>query len=581
MRIELKHIDANGILRAFTMPECPTGGVPQSFKYEEDETFCTFNKLIDYNLILDGEGYDFIDEIKHLPPDSNCLPVDVCIYHECDGEEKEFFNGEFTIGDIDDNCYACKAIAEIYERGIHRCIKENWERKIEFFRVPKKTILNIFGDENQSAAFFNGSLPAGTPNNTVAAGQVPSIIGTPNLPAIDVQGNPIDFPLDWWVLETQFQIEGPAGDDPIDTTITTIWVREEFTTGSINTLPPIGTNWIPIGDTVPQLWVRCPSFKEPINDARSLNEIIDLVFKRTAVHCYEDENSDDDADGRDVCMASHFYNYNTNTLTDTPPANTYYATAAPLQELYITQKSDAKYPNASNPAKNFKHRLCLKELLDCLVGDLKFWIEETPTKTTLRIEHISWEFDVDCIDIQDYKSDFTANAVVSNRGKERAGNENYSWAEEGSEAFQNRTIIYKGSCLNKAKTDSIKINCFCPDVFYIQCNPLETNDEGFVIQSVENYNGVCYVRDGNEDLTWDKLLEFYKYEGKQICATLNGNTFDFENADKTDEQKPFIIQQLGCFCFDPITQIQSKIGKGKIKQMVMRADCSAEIELVY
>lgn len=261
--------------------------------------------------------------------------------------------------------------------------------------------------------------------------------------------------------------------------------------------------------------------------------------------------------------------------------------------LTILQKSDAKRPDASNPATI--GMLSFSELMYILrVMYNLYW---TYDGTTVRIEHFSFWDSTAGIDLR-------AQAISARQNKysylksDMPRLEKFNFMEANDSNYTEHVISYDEVCTVNETSADYSINV-TTDIEYIESADMDqVSDDGWVILSNELSGGVYNVyygaayESGNASYnycnSWSYLLRaFHLHNRVLMSGWINSNAIDFISARKIIRQE---IKAIVCYedNYDPNDYITTELGetyldskKGYVQQATIHPDGHVEFALLY
>lgn len=292
-----------------------------------------------------------------------------------------------------------------------------------------------------------------------------------------------------------------------------------------------------------------------------------------------------------VTILSEFLTNATNPITGA--TNKY-------NHLFLSQKSDVKRPNSTNPAT---------------IGMMSF----NQLIHILRCMNLRWEYAGGILTIE-HVSNWTSNPGVDIRTQEMAASTNkykylkeetpktekFTWMEANNLDFIGEPIWYDSYCVNQdAKTNKTEfILNVTTDLDHIRtvCNTVPTEDseiadDGWVLFATTLIGPDYYltstlgvientVSHFNNDLSWSCLHNrFWKHERQLIEGYMNGMLQTFYSAKKIKQQECSIIL---CDEFDPEEYITTELGetyfggeKGYVRRAVLKPYGEINLTLEY
>lgn len=288
-----------------------------------------------------------------------------------------------------------------------------------------------------------------------------------------------------------------------------------------------------------------------------------------------------------VTVSSTFFSAATNpaTLADNK-----------LKYLMIAQKSDIIRPSSSDQATIAM--MSWNDLMNILKGMFEVYWDYDAGTNTINVEHKSfWSASAG----MDLRSQIIAkNNKFAYLKDKMPKYEKFSWMEALSVNFIGQAIWYDSKCVNQdSESNSAQtILNVTTDLEYIQSNPLEISDEGFVVicntygggvYTVERSLGAYYdeVR-YNMHLSWANLHNsYFRHERVLPEGYLNGALTDFWTAQKNKGQECFAIV-CPADGYDPNDYITTELGedylsgqKAKVINSELRPSGEMKFQLGY
>lgn len=271
--------------------------------------------------------------------------------------------------------------------------------------------------------------------------------------------------------------------------------------------------------------------------------------------------------------------------------------------LTISQKSDIKRPDSTNPATI--GMISFNQVMDiCRCMNLYWDIVLDIGVLTVRIEHVSFWPLTAGPDIRNQK-------ITKGTNKYRYLNESmpkyekFTWMEAGHEDFIGNPIWYNSGCVNQDPTSNTveyNFNNITTDIQYIRdcvadsdSEPL-ISDSGWVLLTNElrgadlyiwfNVNSALSELVCNIDMSWYYLHKcFWMHDRQLITGFMNGNAETFYTARKVKQQECSIVN---CSDFDPMEYLTTELGetyfggeKAKIGKSLIKPYGQIDLTLLY
>lgn len=243
----------------------------------------------------------------------------------------------------------------------------------------------------------------------------------------------------------------------------------------------------------------------------------------------------------------------------------------PTKLLQILQKSDAKYPAATEPATigNYKFSDLVSDL--CVLFNLRWWVDGS----YFRMEHVSNLPESNDVDGTAYDGNRNARAY-SYDADNIPRKQTLSFMDETDDIdFAGLPIEYSAentSGRNKDNTLELRASYISTDLAQMVLSPSEVNNSGFALVSVEDNNGVYSVRDdigiltgankSNGYLTASNLIsKFYNHDMPLPTAIVNGEEKTFASTQKRRKQENITFPYAD---IDGFSLVKTELGWGEI-----------------
>lgn len=267
--------------------------------------------------------------------------------------------------------------------------------------------------------------------------------------------------------------------------------------------------------------------------------------------------------------------------------------------LTIAQKSDIKYPTATNPATvgmmSFNQAMQI-----CRAMNL-YWDYDG---TTLRIEHVSFWPVTDGLNVRSQKLTQGTNKYKYTN-EQLPKYETFKWMEAESDDFIGTPIWYDSSCVNQdtdSNTSEFALNVTTDIEFIQDCMADPEDKESFISNDgwvlLANYldGADLYIYFGtgeiggthfNIDLAWSRIhAAFWKHNRQLMTGYMNGHFTNFYTSKKIRQQDQFSI--ISCDTFDPTEVITTELGddyfggvKGTVKTAAIKPYGQIDLVLQY
>lgn len=244
----------------------------------------------------------------------------------------------------------------------------------------------------------------------------------------------------------------------------------------------------------------------------------------------------------------------------------------PTKLLQILQKSDAKYPSATEPATigMLKFSDLITDL--CVLFNLRWWVDGS----YFRIEHISTLPATNDVDGTAYNGNYNARAYTydpENIPKKLT----LSFMDETDDIdFMGLPIEFEAENTSgrvKDNTSDLRASYISTDLAQMVLNPSDVSNSGFALVSVENNNGIYSVRDevgiltglnkANGYLSASHLISnFYNHDMPLPSAIVNGEQKTFASAQKRRKQEGITFPYTEISGF---SQVKTELGWGEIE----------------
>lgn len=277
-------------------------------------------------------------------------------------------------------------------------------------------------------------------------------------------------------------------------------------------------------------WWRCNNFDIELDRLRRLDEIIQQFLT---------------ASGCSLTMSSIFFNKNPDVadpfyINKTSGGTLNYITGAATMtaNLMIEQKTDAKYPNATQPANI--GMWTLGDILDTLRKMFKvYW--KIDAFGNFKLEHIDyWDAQVSSIDLTDtspqYDS-FKKKEAYEHNKSEIPESETFYWMDDlvgrNQQDFKGLPIIYRADCVNRGQVQETRVQNVTTDIGMIGNYTNDIADDGFVMIACFKQGSDYYVNSEagilsstqlvNGHLAWANLHEnYHRYDRYLSEGNMNG-----------------------------------------------------------
>ena len=219
----------------------------------------------------------------------------------------------------------------------------------------------------------------------------------------------------------------------------------------------------------------------------------------------------------------------------------------PTNLLQILQKSDAKYPSATEPATmgNYKFSELITDL--CVLFNLRWWIEGS----YFRIEHVSNLPETNDVDATTYSGNYNARAYTYDSDNIPRRQTLVMMDSTDDIDFMGLPIEYSAANTSgraKDNTLELRVSKISTDIAQMILAPSEVTNEGFALVSVENNGTVYSLRDelgiltgqnkSNGYLTVSNLIStFYNHDMPLPTATVNGELKTFASTQRRRKQE--------------------------------------------
>lgn len=325
-----------------------------------------------------------------------------------------------------------------------------------------------------------------------------------------------------------------------------------------------GCDWILISecaDTNPPIW-WCFKGSGIMYTGYLVKDSIDYILEQIA------------CDGI-IGVTSDFFEWNPQGDAPGYVAGQNYVTGLPNQvnDIALVQKSDAKDPNASNPATIGKAKF--KDFTKWLLEMFQvYWFIDG---NRIRFEHISYFQEVLGLDLT--LPEYALEMVKSNRytfnSIERPKYETFKFDESANQDFIGDDIYYDTLCVNQDSDTNVlehNVNGITTDIQFVINSPSDVGNNGFVMLATEQSGStyVTIVAEGalsgndiaNAPLSWANLhRDFFLHYRYWKEGYLNNTFTVFDSFRNTIIQDPVSIK-ICCdlLSFDASDAIKTPLG---------------------
>jgi hypothetical protein len=247
--------------------------------------------------------------------------------------------------------------------------------------------------------------------------------------------------------------------------------------------------------------------------------------------------------------------------------------ASKTNNLYIIQKSDAKRPNASNPAT--KGNITFRQLMESLYNMFQLWwyINDSNQIVIVHQSEIENNLGLD-ITIDPYIKT-TAHKKIFQFDKTLLYRyETWKFAESNGIDFVGQSIEYSELCTVKEsvnKTKNYDISIITTDLEYVQTNSDDISDDGFVIIATDGANvltengAITGILQLNGHLATSNLQDKYWRHNRILSiGKLNGVDVTFISTQKIKKLTEQTI--ILCEDYDPLKQVTTELGPANVKE---------------
>lgn len=245
----------------------------------------------------------------------------------------------------------------------------------------------------------------------------------------------------------------------------------------------------------------------------------------------------------------------------------------PTHLLQILQKSDAKFPTATEPATNGKIKF--SELINdlCTMFNLRWWI----IGKYFYIEHISILPTNLNIDATTYKGNYNLKEYEYDSDNIPSKQALVFMDKPDDIEFEGLPIEYSATNTSGRKRDNtleLRVNNISTDIAQMILSPSEVSNNGFALVVVEN-NGTLYsLRDdmgiltgknkSNGYLSTPSLIsKFYNHNMPLPTAKVNGEDKRFASTQRRRRQENVVFPYTE---IDGFTLVKTELGWGEIEE---------------
>lgn len=243
----------------------------------------------------------------------------------------------------------------------------------------------------------------------------------------------------------------------------------------------------------------------------------------------------------------------------------------PTRLLQILQKSDAKYPSATEPATRGFYKF--SELITdiCVLFNLRWWVEGD----YFRIEHVSTLPDSNDVDATIYSGNKNARSYTYDSDNIPHRQTLVLMDSTDDIDFEGLPIEYSAENTSGRTKDNsleLRVSNISTDIAQMILSPSEVTNEGFALVSVENNNGIYSLRDelgilsgrnkSNGYLTVSNIIsKFYNHDMPLPTATVNGEQKTFASTQRRRKQEgvTFPYTEINGFSL-----VKTELGWGEI-----------------
>jgi hypothetical protein len=294
-----------------------------------------------------------------------------------------------------------------------------------------------------------------------------------------------------------------------------------------------------------------------------------------------------------INVSSHFFTDETNYVT---------GLANKLTKLTIAQKSDIKYPEATNPAHFPDGVLSWNELMDILKGMFQVYWNYDHSTNTINVEHISWFSTVDGIDLRT-QALCTSTNVYQYLKEKMPKYEKFKWMEANNINFVGVPIRYDLGCVDQNEdTNSVETSLHVTTDIEFIYNSVDTgnykniSNEGWVMLQ-NSGDGPVYVVDSelgvwnsevklNMHLAWCNLHRNYFMHNRVVPeGFINNAPVTFLSTQLTKQQ---LCSAILCDDNSPNDNITTELGesyfsgeKARVKQAELFPSGLVKFKLLY
>ncbi len=539
----------------------PIGLDKVEYDYEQPDDCTFFRKLLSGSLTFinrkvdNNTDFDYFYEIELAAP---CDTISFRIEALCDGLWTVDWTGRFSTGKGKFDLNKCEFTvkAEVVDR--YTCVLDYWE-----------TELNVLS----GATRYSATSTIGTVHTLEHFETIENGVTQFSLCQIDNVGIAcvaVDFS-EWCFIADESTVDiWDDGAGNIREDRYSVYRREQITTactGSVcpdDCTPPIVGEWTVLDCNCPTdcEWWRCNSHEAEYDRLMRVDEIIERFLEEA--DC-------------ELTYRSIFFNRNPDTsdpvyINDTAGGTLNYWTglATRINHLMLSQKTDIKFPNATDPAVTgmWTLRALLRDLF--LMFKATWDIDDDGN---FKIEHISYfPRTASTIDLSDAAVDFERfkkMEVYEHRDTEIPEREEFHWMDEVGTAgtfFKGVPIIYNSVCATKGKIQDWSVEDITTDLEMISTFTNDIDDDGFVMLHCVEVGGDYYIDTDsgrtNGHLSWTRLHEnYHKIDRYLPTGNMNGVPNTVFDLPKPNVKQVVLSVRVCCGdVFDPQNTFLPVIG---------------------
>lgn len=535
------------------------------FEETEDDELGVYIRRLSTEIKFAGDDYDYFND--NWESQGNCASLPFIVKYQ----DSEFYKGILKVGtsNTDWDHSICEMTARIEPSGGWVCLKDEWEEEFNILQNSTKVEVQTFLGTLSETTCTSASLPEIIPSSGYAYTNLTGCLSNPDAYSLK-----------------RYYVQGTSGDYFHNAT----WVTEQVTVACVSGSPvtPPGDGWELITDNCPTdaTYGRAPVMEYtgpvaglPIDERWS---VVGADYTAVDNGVMLQDILEDHAPSCITGIQSDFLGI--NPQGDAPSNSVYTTASGNLSDIVVFQKSDMKFPDASQNA--FNGKWTYKEILESLKAQFDIEWRVNGTGDTLRIEHTSFYSSTSGLDlVTNYPDDIAGLHAYTYRDGEVAQYEEWKFMETVSQDFLGTSVRYD-QCISEESQDVVSYSYgqVNNDVSYIQNNTDQVSDEGFVfvntyvsgsnyyfISETSTFSGNLLV---NGHLCTPNLLENYHTYNRLFPTGYMNNvltTFDASLPRRTQVEIQIRYPLADFPSFDASQLVRTQLGWGEIDRMTYSA----------